>query len=36
MSIFNTAVNKPISTMMIFVAVLVLGVAAYLSLPVDQ
>ncbi len=36
MSIFNTAVNKPISTLMIFVAVLVLGVAAYLSLPVDQ
>lgn len=36
MSIFNTAVNKPISTMMIFVAVLVLGIAAYTQLPVDQ
>lgn len=36
MSIFNTAVNKPISTLMIFVAVLVLGIAAYLQLPVDQ
>lgn len=36
MSIFNTAVNKPISTLMIFVAILVLGIAAYLQLPVDQ
>lgn len=36
MSIFNTAVNKPISTMMVFVAVLVLGIAAYFQLPVDQ
>lgn len=36
MSIFNTAVNKPISTLMIFVAVLVLGIAAYFQLPVDQ
>lgn len=36
MSIFTTAVNKPISTLMIFVAVLVLGIASYLSLPVDQ
>ena len=36
MSIFNTAVNKPISTLMIFVAVLVRGIAAYFQLPVDQ
>ncbi|MCM1168945.1 MAG: efflux RND transporter permease subunit [Bacteroides sp.] len=36
MSIFTTAVNKPISTLMIFVAILVLGIASYLNLPVDQ
>lgn len=36
MSIFNTAVNKPISTLMVFLAVLVLGIAAYFQLPVDQ
>lgn len=36
MSIFTTAVNKPISTLMIFAAVLVLGIASYLNLPVDQ
>ena len=36
MSIFTTAVNKPISTLMIFTAVLVLGIAAYFQLPVDQ
>ncbi|GHV65781.1 multidrug transporter AcrB [Bacteroidia bacterium] len=35
MSIYSTAVNKPISTMMIFVAILVLGVFSYMSLPVD-
>ena len=36
MSIYSTAVNKPISTLMIFTAVLVLGIASYLQLPVDQ
>ena len=36
MSIYNTAVNKPISTLMVFLAILVLGVASYLQLPVDQ
>ena len=36
MSIFTSAVEKPISTLMIFVAVVVLGVASYISLPVDQ
>ena len=35
MSIYNTAVNKPISTLMVFVAIMVLGVASYLQLPVD-
>ncbi|MDE5638822.1 MAG: efflux RND transporter permease subunit, partial [Odoribacter sp.] len=36
MSIYNTAVNKPISTLMVFLAVLVLGVFSYVQLPVDQ
>ena len=36
MSIYNTAVNKPITTLMVFLAVVVLGVAAYIQLPVDQ
>ena len=29
MSIYNTAVNKPISTLMVFIAIMVLGVASY-------
>ena len=36
MSIYNTAVNKPISTLMVFVAIMVLGIASYIQLPVDQ
>lgn len=36
MSIYNTAVNKPISTLMVFLAILVLGVFSYVQLPVDQ
>ena len=36
MSIYNTAVNKPISTMMIFLAIIVLGLASYIQLPIDQ
>ena len=36
MSIYNSAVNKPISTLMVFLAILVLGVASYIQLPVDQ
>lgn len=36
MSIYNTSVNKPISTLMVFVAILVLGVFSYIQLPVDQ
>ncbi|MGE4587668.1 MAG: efflux RND transporter permease subunit, partial [Mangrovibacterium sp.] len=35
MSIYNTAVNKPISTLMVFLAVLVMGVFSYIQLPVD-
>ena len=36
MSIYNTAVNKPISTLMVFIAIMVLGVASYIQLPVSQ
>ena len=36
MSIYNTAVNKPITTMMVFLAIIVLGIASYIQLPVDQ
>ncbi len=36
MSIYNTAVNKPISTLMVFIAIMVLGIASYIQLPVDQ
>ena len=36
MSIYNTAVNKPISTLMVFLAILVLGIFSYVQLPVDQ
>ncbi len=36
MSIYNSAVNKPISTLMVFLAIMVLGVASYIQLPVDQ
>lgn len=36
MSIFSTAVEKPISTMMVFVAVIVIGVYSYITLPIDQ
>lgn len=36
MSIYNTTVNKPISTLMVFIAILVLGIASYIQLPVDQ
>lgn len=36
MSIFSTAVEKPISTLMVFAAVVVLGIFSYTQLPVDQ
>ncbi len=36
MSIFESAVEKPISTMMIFLAVVVIGIFSYIQLPVDQ
>ncbi|MDL2307979.1 efflux RND transporter permease subunit [Bacteroidales bacterium OttesenSCG-928-B11] len=36
MSIYKTAVNKPITTLLIFVAVIVLGIFAMTRLPIDQ
>lgn len=36
MSIFNTAVEKPITTLMIFVGIIVLGVFSLVQLPIDQ
>ncbi len=36
MSIFSTAVEKPISTLMVFVAVIVIGIYSYIKLPIDQ
>lgn len=36
MSIFSTAVEKPISTLMVFVAVMVIGIYSYIKLPIDQ
>ncbi|MBP7497298.1 MAG: efflux RND transporter permease subunit [Bacteroidales bacterium] len=35
MSLYSTSVKKPISTIMIFLAVVILGVYSYLQLPVD-
>src|SRR5574344_1372396 len=36
MSIYKTAVQKPITTALIFVAVIVIGVFSYVQLPIDQ
>jgi hydrophobic/amphiphilic exporter-1 (mainly G- bacteria), HAE1 family len=35
MSLFSTAVKKPVSTVMIFIAVVIFGLYSYLQLPVD-
>jgi hydrophobic/amphiphilic exporter-1 (mainly G- bacteria), HAE1 family len=35
MSIYKNAVNKPITTMMIFVAVVVMGLYSLIQIPVD-
>ncbi len=35
MSLYSTAVKKPVSTIMIFIGVVILGVYSYLQLPVD-
>ncbi|MDR2131479.1 MAG: efflux RND transporter permease subunit [Odoribacteraceae bacterium] len=36
MSIYNTAVEKPITTIMIFIGVMVLGLFSLVQLPIDQ
>lgn len=36
MSIYKTAINKPISTILIFAAVLIIGIYCYTQLPIDQ
>ena len=36
MSIYKTAINKPITTLLIFVAVVIMGVFSYMKLPIDQ
>ncbi|MBP7850819.1 MAG: efflux RND transporter permease subunit [Lentimicrobiaceae bacterium] len=35
MSIYKTAVNKPISTLMVFTAIIVMGFYAWINIPVD-
>ncbi|MDO4191550.1 MAG: efflux RND transporter permease subunit, partial [Bacteroidales bacterium] len=36
MSIYKTAIDKPITTALVFVAVVIIGVFSYIQLPVDQ
>jgi len=36
MSIYKTAIDKPVTTILIFVAVLVIGVFSFTKLPIDQ
>ncbi len=36
MSIYKTAIQKPVTTLLIFVAVIVIGVFCYTQLPIDQ
>ena len=36
MSIYKTAIQKPVTTALIFVAVIVIGIYSFLKLPVDQ
>ena len=36
MSIYKTAINKPITTMLVFVAVVVIGLFSLTRLPIDQ
>ena len=35
MSIYKSAVNKPITTMMIFIAVVVMGIFSLINIPID-
>lgn len=36
MAIYKTAINKPITTLLIFVAIIIFGVFSYTKLPIDQ
>ncbi len=36
MSIYKTAIEKPVTTLLIFVAVLIIGIYSYQRLPIDQ
>lgn len=36
MSIYKTAIDKPITTVLIFIAVIIIGLFSYLTLPIDQ
>ncbi|MBR6520339.1 MAG: efflux RND transporter permease subunit, partial [Paludibacteraceae bacterium] len=36
MSIYKSAINSPITTALVFVAVMILGVFSYMRLPIDQ
>ncbi|MDY4148624.1 MAG: efflux RND transporter permease subunit, partial [Paludibacteraceae bacterium] len=36
MAIYKSAVQKPVTTALIFLAVIVIGVFSYLQLPIDQ
>ena len=36
MSIYKSAIDKPVTTILIYVAVVIIGVFAFLQLPVDR
>lgn len=36
MSIYKTAINKPVTTILIFIAVMIIGAFSYIKLPIDQ
>ncbi|MBO7269957.1 MAG: efflux RND transporter permease subunit [Bacteroidales bacterium] len=36
MSIHKTAINKPVTTILIFVAVIIIGIFSFSKLPIDQ
>jgi len=36
MSIYKSAINKPVTTILIFVAVIIIGIFCFLRLPIDQ
>lgn len=36
MSIYKTAINKPVTTVLIFVAIMIIGIFCFMRLPIDQ